>query len=362
MTTLAQSRRLPETRLGQATGTTPLAPATCPAQRPLATPTSKNRDPISKKQDLFLSLTLTQPEELLLQELRQRWEGRAQCWRDVSSKPWQHTQERMLPLLVLPLWELTEEFDTRRDTQGWSESTASQYWAALRAVAATVGIALPPEFRIKGKVLGFLAKEADLKRPTTAATTLEIQTAASTLPEPLAVATLVSFHLGQRIGDVLHLQSGRIKTVLDPSTGREFTTLLFRKGKTVRRRDPFTLHLPRQPNNPNAIAERLLALAEVAPQDLFGPSDHLSALSQIKRALQATNPCLCLLSIRRGGLQKMSLEGASIETLLHHSRHTTKALLDRYLEWGTFNLQAAREQTRTSTEDRGDAGKSTAPS
>ena len=291
----------------------------------------------------FTTVVLTTEELELLETLIKRWQDRNAVWKEVSSAAWQATQERMLPFLALPFWEMAEEFEERRDQLGWSETTAAQYWAALRGAANTVQVALAPEAKVKSRLLGYLAKESETRRPTTPASAADIKAAALRLPQNLAVAMLVAYTLGQRIGDVIQLECNRVSEIVDRHTSTTLVAIQFRRGKTVRRRDPFTLHL--QANTDLAQEVRSLAEQVTVQQYLFG-ADRLKSLQIIKNALKDVNPLLGLLSVRRGGLQEMAQKGASLATLLHHSRHTTIQMLDRYLGWGTFNLNPIRELLR----------------
>lgn len=371
LTNTSEPRVLPAARLGEAlqgqARALPLAPADPPLRRERTseeatlgdvTRQNKHKARRSKKDtgssgevvDEFASLTLTTEEEALLQQLRGTWAARSEVWRKASSPAWQRTQERMLPLLVLPVWELFEEFQTRRDKGNWGESTAAQYWAALRAAAVPLRIVLPVEFKVQGKVLGWEAKEADGRRQTVAATPEQISRAAQLLEPPLQIALELAFYLGQRMGDTIQLEC-RISSIFDTPTSTTFITCCFIRGKTTRRRQPYTLHVPES----HPLGQRLLALQEQRRKNastfLFvEPPMRGNALVTIRGALQAVDETLGLLSVRRGGLQKMAIDGASIETLIHHSRHTTQQLLDRYLGWGKFNLIAARERLEPRTE------------
>lgn len=127
--------------------------------------------------------------------------------------------------------------------------------------------------------------------------------------------------------------------------GLDLLAVTFTKGKTTRRRDPYTLHLPAL----STLATDLSSLQHVpgnaAGEDyelLFG--DVGSAISAMKEALMQCSPCLSLLSIRRGGLQYLAQQGMSIPCLMHHSRHATEGMLMRYLEWGKWALDSARER------------------
>jgi hypothetical protein len=66
-----------------------------------------------------------------------------------------------------------------------------------------------------------------------------------------------------------------------------------------------------------------------------------AALTAIGETLHALG--LNILSVRRGGLQMMALSGVSTATLLAHSRHRTKEMLEHYLDSGRLALTAVRE-------------------
>jgi hypothetical protein len=332
---------------------------------PQKRPSAKTTEELAAE---FRTLTLSEEEENLLQHLRAQWQAyhRDPVIRQGSTTQYQELQHRMLCLLVLPEWELVEEFDCRRDQFDWAAPTAAQYWSAMRSAASKVGIRLPLTFAHRGKVLAYLAKEEDEKRPTQAAIAAHITAARVALPLPLAIALQLAFDLGQRIGDTLHVEAGRVFQTDDPATNTKFVTVMYRRGKTVRRRDPFCLHIPPS----NHLASELLHIATSTPSSqkwLFAPPDgRAAALRSILTALKGVDQALGLLSIRRGGLQALAQAGATQETLLHHSRHTTAALLNRYLGWGRLNLHAAREiatlqtaTTASTTDATTEAGKNT---
>jgi hypothetical protein len=172
------------------------------------------------------------------------------------------------------------------------------------------------------------------------------------------VALRLSFELGQRMGDCLNLQATHIRQINDPKTHTQFVAVKFVKGKTTRRMDPYTLHVPFGSITGQEVYQ--LAQAVISRQGkaqgepsigplLFGPKKDAEAA--IRRALLRVNKDLSILSVRRGGLQRMSLEGCSIACLMHHSRHADETMLNRYLGWGTFNLEAARERYGTTYAD-----------
>jgi hypothetical protein len=202
--------------------------------------------------------------------------------------------ERMLPLSEE---EALDQFEAWRDAMSWAETTSAQYWAALRKAAFILNISLSNLYKIQGKVLGYAAKEADERRPTIPAQQAEIETTASTLTAPLSLLLRIAFALGQRVGDVSQLQTKRITTMHDPVTQQEFVCLQFRRGKTTRRRQPFTLHLPLSTPEASELWER----AQTHKEDLLFVADRGLGLRTIAVALKKTSPELCLLSVRRGG-------------------------------------------------------------
>jgi hypothetical protein len=307
----------------------------------------------SSHPDDFLSVVLTADEEAVVEELRQRWANRMIAYR-FASPAWQKTQERMIPFLALDVREISDEFEARRDANGWTYSTASQYWSALLKLHEALEKVVPQCLRAQQKIYCTLKKEEVQRRktqPLERDSMLKIYEKL-VLAGKHSVATLlrVAYELGQRIGDTSKLRLGAVWGMEDPATALQLISLQFREGKTTRSRAPFTLHLSAQ-EAPwfTTYWERLQTLPNV-PMYLFAteaqPAD---LLDECRDALKAFDPSLCLLSVRRGGLQDMAMQGLSKACLLHHSRHSSEELLDRYLEWGTWNLEAARERYRSTS-------------
>lgn len=297
-----------------------------------------------KNKDAFLTTDLTEEEQATLAILESKWEARSEMMRKTSQESWQATQHRFLPLLCLPPTEMEEEFELRRDCFEWTYGTAGQYWSALIKAAETVGIAITFHMRQVAKVYKFLKNEEDPKRPTKPIQEPILLAAVCQLQsqdkQGAALALQISYVLGQRVGDTLKLMAKSIDTVRDEATSLTFVALTYRYGKTTRRRAPYTVHLDGETD----LAQELLSWSATRQDNsspLFG--DNLTVLGDIRDALKTQDAELCILSVRRGGLQRMALAGLSQETILHHSRHSTISMLDRYLEWGKLSLNAARE-------------------
>ena len=274
----------------------------------------------------------------MLAAVLQAWEGRPDVYRRISSVQWQAVQRRFLPLTVLPLWEATEEFEGQRDARGWSYRSTAQYWSALLKAMEAVGLAPPPEMRVRARLYSHLGKEEDERRATVAVTRQQLLAAAATTSKATSMLMRVAFELGQRVGDCLTLKRHRLAWLDDAPSGLRLLAVQFRKGKTVRRRDPFTLHLH------GPIAHELAAFAAEGGGDMLFGDDPVPILNELRKALKDQQQALSVLSVRRGGLQALAASGVSEATLLHHSRHTSAQLLHRYLEWGTYALGPARER------------------
>jgi hypothetical protein len=249
---------------------------------------------------------------------------------------------RFLPLLAITDdGDREETFDDVRDAEDWCGVTASKYWSAMTKAGEAVGWPLSFVVRVKGKLLACLAKEEEQKRPTVPLTEGHMAAALRHMSDLQSEVAATAFILGQRTGDTLQLKAGCLSVVEDAATSAKFLAICYKRGKTVRRRQPYSVHLPED----SVLAKSLLLRQKgVQSGDLLFGNDPLSTLDAVVRALKAQDPSYCALSIRKGGLQAMALHGVSEAAMLHHSRHTSLEMLNRYLGWGQVNLAAARER------------------
>jgi hypothetical protein len=303
-----------------------------------------------KREDIIVAGLPTEVWPLYA-DIKMRWSNRPAPFRALTSLAWQNTQEKLLWLLAIPEGDMYEEFQNLIDENNWCYGTASQYWSAALKAAEATGVQVTAAMRIQQKVYAFMAKEEKGRRETIPLLKDQLTTVLGHVPMTdaiLRVAIEVAFVLGQRMGDMLRVRTADISTVVDPprngSPMAEYICITFRYGKTIRRRQPFTLHLPAT----SPLAKTVLALhaSRMTEEYLFVASDHARepALRIIRGALKLTQDSLTILSIRRGGLQAMALDGMSLTTLMHHSRHSSTELLERYLGWGKLMLHAARER------------------
>ena len=281
---------------------------------------------------------LSEDEQQKLQRLISAWTARTRSQRAQTSAQYQALQWRFLPLLAMSPTDMEEEFYNLRDQAGWSAATASSYWTAVVAAAVQVGESITPQMKSMGRVLTFLAKEEDPTRPTTPILATQLDELLQMLRPQEEMVAHVAFLLGQRVGDVLQLRRNRILDL-----GTEFVGLQFIKGKTTRRRAPFTLHIPKS----HPLAQKLLDWSRRSPEISTGNemmfTDVDGILQNLRLQLKKLNGDFSILSLRRGGLQHMASCGVPLDTMMHHSRHASVEMLMRYLSWGANYTGPARE-------------------
>jgi hypothetical protein len=164
-------------------------------------------------------------------------------------------------------------------------------------------------------------------RPT--CTTQEIETWAKEMTFRPMAAMLITFALGQRLGDVLSLQGRSVSTV------GEYVALTFFTGKVVPVIGAFVVHV----SSTSPIADLLHALRANTedPLDPLFPDrevTHAEVHSTIGRDVRA---------LRRGGLQRMALEGTDPETILLFSKHRSIEMLNKYLHHGASLIFNAKK-------------------
>ena len=132
-----------------------------------------------------------------------------------------------------------------------------------------------------------------------------------------------------RTGDVLKLN------VQDVQIQRNQITVTFRKGKTVAKRGPFSVH--------STIPEEWLHLFQT-PRE----SGKLckTTVAAVCAAIKKADKQLSNRSLRRGSLQAMAAAGTTDEILLMFSGHKSVSTLHRYLMWGSVGAHK-KEVMRT---------------
>jgi len=170
---------------------------------------------------------------------------------------------------------------------------------------------------------------------------LKIQSMLQDFPEA-RLAFAIAWILGQRIGDVMRLEHRGIGIpLMDPLTHTWNVPITFHVTKNMKKADPYTLHLPLQ----STVGKELTELAQRRPPSdtrgqkllLFQPN----FIWHIRQCIHGMSKGFKLLSIRKCGLQNMAMKG--VKDVKKFSRHTTEAMLQRYLDWGKADLAPVRE-------------------
>ena len=213
--------------------------------------------------------------------------------------------------------QLFKTFTNMATTKQWAKSTQASYWIALMSARSQHGI---QSSHADKTVTRWLTAQAKSATPVYRIPSMQ-QHHAKEIWDTYrndALPILISFLLGQRLGDVLKLHG---ENVQKRSGGG--VTLTFRRGKVVPKIGPFVIFMAKSP-----VSHALIVLcSKIKPEsELFkcGPQ-----YSKILREYK-----LEMRSPRRGGLQLMASQGASLEQLLSFSMHASVSMLRKYLNHG----------------------------
>jgi integrase len=167
-----------------------------------------------------------------------------------------------------------------------------------------------------------VAVKARSERPgiPVAITALQVDEAIQREPQPLVKLCLaLAWLLCGRTGDIRQLHDDDIAMEGDS------LTVTYRRGKTVARRGPYSVHTTIPTGWRSIFTDQALfsQLHRIQPKDMLV-------------ALRRVDPRLENRSIRRGALQQLANSGLTVEELLAFSGHASAAMLDRYLNWGSI--------------------------
>ena len=256
-------------------------------------------------------------------------EGHGRALRAIEESPHASRLAR-LPLVT----GLLEVLNRRRKERRWCYSTMlrtlAELQGALRNLPLTRGV---PAVDLSSSIewtaaLKTVASRAKSERPRVPKAATADQVTAALRAEPDRATRLllaITWLLCGRTGDCRQLTADDV--VAHPG-GTGFT-VTFRKGKTVSKRGPYSLH--------STFPVEWLPLLQIEWPDVSWV-DLLkkSSVPEVLRALRRADPALENRSLRRGALQTLALKGHSEELLLAFSGHTQVATLRRYLQWGAI--------------------------
>lgn len=268
-----------------------------------------------------------QPSEGTLHQ----WSLRHPAFRFVSP----HTTrqyERFLWLMDLPPAQRWEAFLAK--TEHLTAQTQACYWASHMSVMKAMGEA-PTEADKKAlKHLDDLATCRSSAACPPPFTTEHEEILSNMPPSPMRAALGISFHLGQRPSDVFQLRTANVTIA---SWDSEMIVIEVLEGKVVKTIGPYSIGA----RLTHWAARSLWSIVQQAPKGnvyLFSAANTENERVALTREahvyLQEIDPILEVRSIRRGGLQRMAQAGVPLSQILLLSRHTTEAMLCRYLQNG----------------------------
>lgn len=217
----------------------------------------------------------------------------------------------------------------------WKASTSAKKVASLQGAmnmlpmyrdAPPLALGNLPEWKQGVRALGAKARE-EAPRAIVPASFGIIDKAIRLSPRDVVKGLLaLAWLTAARVGDLLQLAPADV--IWQPDTRQ--LTVTYRRGKTVSRRGPFSLHT----EVPKAWVPHIDKSWNVAQQRrrLF----EAVSVGEVTLALRRVDSRLESRSIRRGSLQVMAVEGVPEDTLVLFSGHTTLTTLRRYLAWGAI--------------------------
>ena len=161
----------------------------------------------------------------------------------------------------------------------------------------------------------------------------------------IAMALLLQWVTSARVGCVLKLRRSCLHLSEDGTL-----SVQFRDGKGVQFRSLYTVHSYLPPEHASRLRSYLQGMdaeALLVPRTT-GRYDRRH--NQMVAALRKVKPGMTMRAVRRGSLQTMATNGASMETLMQFSGHTTERSTKRYLDWGRLfgaGQAEAREAAQT---------------
>jgi hypothetical protein len=200
-----------------------------------------------------------------------------------------------------------------------------------------VDLSLSPEWCAS---LRYVASEAKSERPRVPLSATAAQVTAAILAEPLRKVRLLlalTWVCCGRTGDLTQLSPADFEWASGAAGARAVgLTVTFRRGKTVERRGPYSLHT----SLPGDWLEPLgLTSGDTASLDLAIAEMRRTEVKDVLAALRRVSPDLENRSLRRGALQVLAMSGVDEATLLLFSGHTQVSTLRRYLAWGAIGSE-----------------------
>ena len=275
-------------------------------------------------------------------DMMTRWSNRHASYQTYSSQ-YMVSQRRMLFLADVDPTLRFEAFEKICFQRQLAPTTAEAYWTTWLGVQKALGIPPSDADQRVTKLLKARAVAYPVQFPNPAMTTdIErlIETFHRALPSLTAIA-VTAFSNGQRISDMIQI------AVADLDVTENFLMITIRRGKTMTVSKPYTLWMRRNRYPTETLIEVAASATKCGRLFLFSEfnseEERSKVLHTIRDMITSVNDLLELRSFRRGGLQLMAQNGFSLDTILNFSRHSDKAMLMRYLNWGQHSTHRRQE-------------------
>jgi hypothetical protein len=266
------------------------------------------------------------------------------------SEAYQKTLHRLSGLAATT--KRAQMFKVVAEELDWGPRTQGTYWGAMCTLVRIAGLPWTAEDRAWGsqvEALVAMAPTWDLTSETEFLTTemiCSLTTAAKaelyTMRDPEAEITsaFVAMMLGQRLGDVLKLQTANIVGV-----GNEKLTVKFVDTKTSRKKGAYTLALPVRSDTAQLLLKARSSARLQQQQFIFATTEN----EIHKKLLLILGVRIDLRALRRIGLSRLASSGCPLTTLLQISRHSSIQMLERYLNSGMFHGEQHQNQMNALT-------------
>jgi len=249
---------------------------------------------------------------------------------------------------------LLQYFTTSKQKRKWKWTTMLRNMATLQGAMAKIPLArnvMAVDLSQSAEwqaALRFVASQARSEKPKVPIAATAQQVKAAMAAEPRRAVRLLlamTWACCGRTGDILQLGLEDVQWITSTTASPSITTT-FRRGKTIERRGPYSLHtslpaewfelLDLKPGDPDSLAAAIKVM-------------HRAEVKDVLAALRRVAPELENRSLRRGALQTLAKSGVSEDTLLLFSGHSLVATLRRYLAWGSIGSDKQTKMLSAST-------------
>jgi hypothetical protein len=285
---------------------------------------------------------LTQQEINSLEKMTIPWEAMTSF-----SSQYQASLARLWPIATLGGQRRTQVFTDMATELDWSARTRSTYWVTILSAMKIMGIAQNAHdhnMSRRAKAEAAAAPPWDLWDQQQFITPQMIKVFTETVnnlhPRDPMIAGFVALMLGQRVSDILKLQTANVLILVQTRT----LAVRFAETKTSATTGQFTLAL-----GVDSQTARLLIRARVVSMRTSKPFLFMDSNTQLdinkgeaeihQSLFRIWGIKIDLRALRRTGLSRIASAGAKLETVLAISRHRSVAMLERYLANGIFHGQ-----------------------